>query len=532
MPLERPFQLEDWYVDPGRNHLTRGQEQVKLEARVMTVLCVLAAHSGQVLTREAIEAEVWGSTVVGYDALTRCIAALRKALGDNVRQPRYIETIAKRGYRLVAQVDDESTDSETNPSKPLAWLTVVLLGSLVVIWMTLRHGAPSAPPRASLPVVVDKLPVVQILPFENLAGDSDGDALSRGIQADVTLALTSLNGLQAIAQSADTATPRSTYRLTGTLQPTSEGLRVNVRLRDDQGLDLWSQQYDRPWQNALSLQNDITLHVAQSLSVELSAAERRRIARRYTTSGIAYGHFLRGQASYLSHTERHNDQARAWYQKAVEQDPAFARAYSAMALTHVAGERQGWTREPNSLERALELAQRGVMLDPDIPQTQWALAYVHLFRRDYAKADVAANRAAALAPNFADSYPILAICRIHRGEPTHAVRLIRRAMQLKPEYPAAYASVLGQAYYFAGHHEAAVPALRDALARNGQLLTAHVFRVATLEKLGRAEEAEWAAAELRQAVPAFTAGQLDDLIAVQTPSIVTDIRKRLVRHGF
>lgn len=126
----KSFYLAGWYVDTGTNRLVQNEKEVKLESKVMAVLHFLAQHKGELVSREVLEQAVWKDTVVGYDALTNCIAKLRKVLDDNPRQPEYIETISKKGYRLIAEVSQADTPpdcsnappSEPKPQRSQAWI--------------------------------------------------------------------------------------------------------------------------------------------------------------------------------------------------------------------------------------------------------------------------------------------------------------------------------------------------------------------------------------------------------------------------
>ena len=101
---QEPFWVGEWYVDPDSGRLLREGVEVRLEPKVMQVLVFLAQHSGKVVSRASLEDVVWAGMVVGYDALSGSIIKLRKALGDDSRQPKYIETVSKKGYRLIASV--------------------------------------------------------------------------------------------------------------------------------------------------------------------------------------------------------------------------------------------------------------------------------------------------------------------------------------------------------------------------------------------------------------------------------------------
>jgi adenylate cyclase len=224
--------------------------------------------------------------------------------------------------------------------------------------------------------------------------------------------------------------------------------------------------------------------------------------------------------------------AREHYQRAVDRDPTFARAYSAMALTHAADHRYGWSPAASgAMQRALQLARQGAELDPELPQAHWVLAYVHVFRQEYEQALTAVNRAVELDPNYADSYLTLAVCKIHYGLPGEAVRWARKAMLLNPAYPASYASVLGQAYYFTGQYDQAVTVLRDTVDRNVNLLTAHVFLIAALNKLGQAEEAAWAATQLKAISPQFRRQHIGAMLPNQDPRAIEDITTQLRQAG-
>ena len=98
------LRIGDWIVEPSINRLRRGRQEARLEPKSMDLLVYLASHTNQVVSRSELEASVWQGTVVGYDTLTGAIKKLRSALGDDRAHPRYIETLSKRGYRLVAPV--------------------------------------------------------------------------------------------------------------------------------------------------------------------------------------------------------------------------------------------------------------------------------------------------------------------------------------------------------------------------------------------------------------------------------------------
>ena len=552
------FYLADWHVDTASNRLQRGDTEVKLESKMMEVLIYLAQHRGNLVTREQLDQAIWGKTIVGYEALTGCIAKLRKVLDDDPRRPRYIETISKKGYRLIAPISDVaphdvSTTVTSNQHERsqyrVPWQRFWLPGLIViaiVATILANVARQNAIDKDSIHAQKLNLPSIVVLPFSNLGNDPNQHYFSEGVTADITTALSKLSGLFVIAQSSAThyrnkphdiqkiaASLGVRYVLQGSVRRTGNKLRVNTNLIDAKSnIYLWSEKYDRELKSIFDVQDDITANIVNTLSVKLTEEELRRTARKYTISLDAYEDFLRGQLHYIRHTEKDNQLARDYYQQAIDRDPSFARAYSAMALTYVAEHRYDWDSSTNGqLEHALRLAAQGVFYDNELPQAHWVQAYVHVFRHEYDNASEAANRAIELDPNFADSYLTLAVCQIYFGKPEDALHLIRKAMLLNPNYPAAYASVLGQAYFFREQYDLAIPVLRKAIERNNNLLTSHVFLIAALSKLEKTDEAVWAANHLRVVSPDFTTTNVDELLPVQHEKIIVDIKKHLQSAG-
>lgn len=135
------FSLGEWLVHPQLNRLTRsGGEDVQLEPKMMDVLVRLARTPGDVVSREALIDAVWPEVFISESVLTRAIAGLRRALGDDARRPRFIETISKRGYRLIAAVNEGGPtlhDNEKRPWNPYGALRLVTLVTLLGLFAVL-----------------------------------------------------------------------------------------------------------------------------------------------------------------------------------------------------------------------------------------------------------------------------------------------------------------------------------------------------------------------------------------------------------
>lgn len=548
------FYTGGWYVDLTSDRIRRDDIERRLEARVMDVLVCLADRAGELVTREELEREVWAGTVVGYDALTSSITKLRKAFDDNPRKPHYIETVSKKGYRLIAPVSVSApggkSDARSLPTpgdRRSSIRVLAMIGMFAAILIGIAAFIHQATPETEpleLAAVDRNRPSVVVIPFRDISEETGNSYFSEGITEDLTTALSKLSGLFVISASSarnydepplDSGQAAKVlgvrYVLTGSVRRSSNRLRISAQLMDEQsGVYLWAEQYDRTLQDVFEVQDDITAKIVSALSVKLTEEERRRDARRYTVSIDAYDAFLRGQSQFFRHTRENNLQARTLFQEAIDLDPGFSRAYSAMALTYTEEFRFGWNSDSNAaLSLALALAKQAVLIDDTLPQPHLVLGRVYVYSREYVKAIAAARYAIELNPNYADSYAALAASYVYSGSPEAAIQLIRKAMRLNPVYPAAYAATLGQAKYFLAQYEAAVPALQDAIERNNNHVTSHVFLIAALSHLDRLEEAAWAETQLRSVLPEFNVDRLADMLPTETDEQLSDIVAQLRR---
>ncbi|MDT8281893.1 MAG: winged helix-turn-helix domain-containing protein [Gammaproteobacteria bacterium] len=553
------FQVADWYVDVDANRIQNHEQDIKLESKVMLLLVYLAKNQGSVVSREQLEADVWTGRVISYDALTSCITRLRKVLGDNSRHPVYIETVPKKGYRLIAQVswdnpsaaqgsDSDSGTSETatqiqtKHSRPQWHIGALALIFLIAITVSAVMLATTPKVETSHNEEMSAPPSIIVLPFENLSNLASQDYFSVGITTDISIALAKLSGLQVIAEPSLLSTGNrpdvkhailARYVMTGSVQRDNDQLRVNVMLIDNKThQQLWAESYDREITAMFEVQDDITAKIVSSLSIKLTEEEKKRVAHRYTNSIQAYDHFLRGQALYTRHTHDDNTLAREQLLQAIQLDPLFARAYSTLALTYVDDYRYQWQKSTdNPLLKTLQLAEKAVSLDDSLPQAYWALAYAQLYLHRYEQAIDTINRSFSVLADYADGYAILALIKIYQGDAEQGIKMIQQAMRLNPDYPAQYLSVLGQAYYFLGDYENAMIILREAINNNFSLLTAHIILAATLNHAGLLDEASWNVTQLHSSSPEFTTNDIPRIFPLKDEAKLQDIVRQLALAG-
>jgi DNA-binding winged helix-turn-helix (wHTH) protein/TolB-like protein/Flp pilus assembly protein TadD len=496
--MEAPARVRigEWWADRTTNQLGRGAETVRVEPKVMEVLMALAARPGEVMSREALLAAVWPGVVVGDEALTQCVIKLRRALADRPRQPAYVETIAKRGYRLIAPVGGQPAPLPA-ARRQWRWAVAALIAALAVGVSFWQSRARPLEGGAANPVLS-----VSVLPFEAVGAGRENDYLARGIGSDLMTDLSRLPGLVLVAPSGD-----ARYAVSGSVQRDAASLRINVRLTDRRtGAQLWTQRFERPFGDLFAIQSDISASVVEQLPRRIGDAERQRLAKRYTFSPEAYDLFLRGQALFLARSTPDNREARALFARAIELDPRFARAYAALAMTYAMDYRyQSSPAASAPLARARALATTAHEIDPGIPEVHWALGFVETQSRHHAEALVHLRKAIALNPSYADAYAFMGGIYTYLGQPGKSIALLRTAQRLNPDGGQLYYLLLGRAYLFEGDVEQALFNLRQAHMRNADNLETRLFLVAALSAKAERGEAQWQAEQIRTLEPGFQA---------------------------
>jgi len=367
---------------------------------------------------------------------------------------------------------------------------------------------PDESARAAQPLVIVRL-------FDALSNDSRAELLARGITADLVTDLSKVPGLsvsdEAFARGETAgarpagATPTH-YVVSGSVQLVEKRVRLHVHLAEGKsGKRLWSERFDRTLSDLFAVQEELGPKILQLLPAKISEVEMQRVAQRYTRNLDAYEHFLRGQEALVVRRRAENDTAREMFRQAITLDPAFARAYGALALTYCADYRNQWTKDGGgALERALELARTAIEINPDTPEIYWVLAFVHMERRQHEKALQYAETAVRLYPSYADAYALMGSITTYLGRPAESVPLLRTALRLNPHASQLYFLNLGRAYLFLGDLEQARVNLDEAMLRNPVNLETHVYKAVLDIMAGDRTAATWTAADIRSLRPGFS----------------------------
>ena len=258
-------------MDPGAGQISKGSETVRLEARTMRLLLCLAERAGEVVSIDDLLGDVWAGVIVTPDSVYQAVASLRRQLGDDSRNPAYIATVPRLGYRMVAAVAPWSADV---PKRRLSWLlAAVFTVAILAVFATLFRGA----------AVPAQTRSVAVLPFVDLTEKMKEEEFADGVTEELIDRLIKVPGLRVPAPTAtfyyknkrvpvaDIAKAlRVAYVLDGSTRKSGNRLRVAARLiRAENGDVVWSESYDRPWGDILSVQDDIAGNVTKALKTSI-----------------------------------------------------------------------------------------------------------------------------------------------------------------------------------------------------------------------------------------------------------------------
>ncbi len=483
---------------------------VPLRAQSTEVLAELLQNSGRLVTKTDIMEQVWSDTFVTDDSLVKCISDIRKALGDD---GSHLATVPKRGYRLDLEATPMQAKAPLKSTPPVIARSVT---TKVIAIAVLLFGLSVWGPWLSKTAGPNTPQTIAVLPFQNTGGDSEQQYLSDGVAVDLITALSQITDLRVVAQGAsfaytlDDADVREVAGklnadvvLEGSIRQVGDGLRLTAALVDGgTGQNLWAKQYDGNRSDLLVFQSRVLDELVRVLSVRLSRAERARLGVRGTADIEAHDAYMRARPLENLYTRETNYEAERHLKYAIRRDPGFALPYAHLSQIYSFRIENGWTEAVGeTITAAFEAAEMAVELDPDLPFAHFALG--RLFTRSYAhdlpnainRAKEEMNTAVMLDKNYVDGYVYLANVHIFDGEADKALPLVALAMERNPVPPYWYALAEGMARYFLGEYEAAEASLVLSSDQNPTAPFPHRFLIATYGKLGKLNDAKWAAIE-------------------------------------
>jgi len=493
---------------------------VVLGSRALSLLGLLAARQGEVLSKDAIMAAVWPGRVVEEANLNVQISKLRHILDYHREEGSCIQTLPGRGYSFVAAV------TQPDPDAPAAVSTISQPGAL-------------SRPRLSLVV----------LPFENLGDDRKQQHFADGITDDLTTNLSRLKDMFVISR-----TTAFTYRkkpidikqighelgvhyvLEGSVRRSGDEVRLNVQLIDAEAdAHLWAERFDRHVSDLFALQDEITTAIAGAIEPELLKSERNRIARQRQQSEGAYEFYQRGLWHHYRYCKEDGIEAQTLFRRALEMDSEYPQATAFLAIALCSAAYLGWADDvERNYEEAYELAERAVSLDARYPVAQFALGLACMWTHRSERAVSAFNAAINLNPCYAAAHVLLGQMYLYRGQSKEALALVEKGIRFSPRDPRLFIwlQALAGVQYQLRHYAEAIDAGRRSWTLNRDRAVGLRYVVASFAQLGRTDEARAALDDLRLLDPnlAFVEGILERLFYDRAP--VDHILDGLRKAGF
>jgi len=511
-------------MDLRTGELRKHGLRIRLQRQPFEVLALLIERAGDVVTREELQQKLWpANTFVDFDhGLNKAINKIREALGDSADTPRFVETVARRGYRFLADVKDSAPAAVTPLDKPVEvpapppprrrgrnWVAAAAFAVLVTAALAwgLHSVARVQPAIRSLAV----------LPLESLSADPSQDYFADGMTDELITELGRISALRVISRTSvmgykHTRKPlREIAReldvdavVEGTVLRSGDVVRITAQLIDGRrDTHLWSDSYQGELRSTLTLQNSVARAIAGQIRVNLNPQEQAALQSATVVNPAAYEAYLKGRYFWNKRTADGLSTGLSYFNQAIEQDPAYARAYSGLADTYaLLGDWQYAVMTPKeALPRAKDAAMRAIALDPTLSEGHTSLAFcLDGFDWNFAEAGKEFERAISLNPGYATGHHWYAwhLALVHRyGEALvemrkaqnldplslvinadlaellalahdddEAIQQSRKTLELDPRFGLAH-NHLGQAYLQKHMTEQAIAELQKAVALSG-----------------------------------------------------------------
>lgn len=502
-------------VDFRAGELRKEGRRIRLQEQPLQVLRMLLERPDELVTREELQQKLWpADTFVDFDhGLNSAVARLREALNDSAERPKYIETMARRGYRFIGKLEEidaaapsaqaaEGYVATAVKPRARAWIkSVTLLGgaglvALVLIVYFLRHPAHS--------LAVNKtIDSVAVLPFANAVPNPDTDFLADGITQSAIDHLSRLGNLKVIAMGSvmgyrgRQGDPKQIGRdlgvrsvMTGTIAFHGDRMVVLAELVDaSDGTHIWGEQYDRKVSDIMSLQEDIATEIATKLESRLSRQQEKLLRKRYTQDFEAYEMYLRGRYYWSRRTDPDVERGIAYFQKAIERDPNNALAHAGLADSYFVLAIAGAVPTGDAMPKAKAAALKALELDDSLAEAHTSLALIIAsYDWNWSKAEAEYKRALELNPSYSIGHLYYATLLMYEARHSEALEQMKLAQELDPMSPA-IATFIGRAYFYAGNNEEAIRQYRKMLESDPAIAMARSFLITALEQAGRFEEA-------------------------------------------
>jgi TolB-like protein/DNA-binding winged helix-turn-helix (wHTH) protein/Tfp pilus assembly protein PilF len=528
-PAGRILRFGPFEFDPQTGELRKHGLRIKLQGQPIAILGMLLDHPGEVVTREDLQHRLWpADTYVDFDrSLNAAVKRLRAALNDSADSPRFVETLARRGYRFIAplamSVPAPVAQPATAPVEPetphrrmrvrtAIAILILTAAAAFVVRVALRRADPA-------PVSIRSLVV---LPLANLSGDRDQDYFADGMTDALRQQLEPISALRVISRTSSMryrgsgkSLPEIARELNvdgaieGSILRSGDRVRITIELvQTATERRLWGQTFDRDLKDIFALQSAVASRIAEKIRVTLTAPDRARLAAARAADPEAYLAYSRGRFLWSKRTEADMRKAIGQFQDAVRRDPAYARAYVGLADCWAALGWYAYLSPAETFPHARDAVKQALVLDESMADAHTTLAFLDLYYdRDWAEAEREFRRAIDLNPNYANAHHWYAEYLSLMGRHDRAIAESLRARELDP-ISSIITAWVGSRYFFARQYDKAIEQYRSAVEMDPHFVPARLVLGHAYEQKGMLREAiaEFeTAVELSERSPVYVA---------------------------
>jgi len=554
VPLARfgPFE-----VDFRAGELLKNGRRIRLQDQPLQVLAMLLERPGNVVTRDEFRQKLWpNDTFVDFDhGLNNAINRLRDALNDSAEAPRFIETLPRRGYRFIGQIDNCATattqmlcsaSSDAAPPSGVAldadasievsllakrrhriekfWLAAAGVGIAagLVLWLYLGHERRSGT-SASM-----RIQSIAVLPLENLLGDPTQEYLVDGMTDGLTTSLAQMRGIRVISRTSamrykgtKKGLPEIAQELhvdavvEGSISRSGDVIHINAQLiYAPSDRHIWARSYEGVHASLPTIESEIANDVARKIGVAMTPDSSRRLSMTLSVNPQAYDLYLRAQPYYGLEPREANDEAIRLLEKSVEIDPKFAAAHAALATAYKVRAFSVEPDQPAWVEKATVEVEKTLALDSNLAEGYVSRGYLLWSPANgwsYERAVADYRHALELNPNLAEAHHQLANVYNHVGLLDKADDEVKKAVIVDP-LNAAIRYRVGINLLYQGKYEESLAEMRDSQKFFPSLW---LFQTSfALQHLERRQEAEERINTFLKASPLDTGGSLTAMQAL------------------
>ena len=509
------FRFGEFELDATTGELLRDGQRVRLRPQQLQLLAVLLRQPGHVVSRDELRQALWSEqTFVEFeDSLNHAIIRLRRVLGDSAEEPRFIETVPKRGYRFIAAAESRTHPSHAASTPALARrsarVALVVLASVALAGTAMLVSRLDSRRR-------QRIESLAVLPLLNLTGDAGQDFFSDGVTEDLTTQLARIGGLRVVSRTSamcyqGTRKPLAEIGrelsvdavVEGAVQRTGGRVRITLQLIGaSTDRHLWATTYEGSVADVLVLETRATRDIAREVELKLTTKDEERLGRTHRVDPEAYEAYLKGRRAARIWDRPHLLEAMDHFEEAVRRDPDWALAYAQLAHAHDMIQFIRGLAPNEDTVKGLALTRKALELDDGLAEAHVDLGDIRFYGDwEWSAGEAEFRHAVELDPGSVDAQEHYLLClqalrrfddaarqasrtlrldplspRLNAklgdvlrdaGDPLAAIRQYQKALDLEPGYASAFAR-LGSTYQDLGRDQEAVAAYQRAAGLDGE----------------------------------------------------------------